>query len=231
MKVKIQLLVLIIIFLLSSYLIYTYVDSDTKNIITNEEIKFKEEYESLNGKYNENSKKYYSNINIIENSNVEYKTVEEVIEILEKGTGVIYFGFPECPWCRNLLPVLIDTLSNYGVPFYYYNGLDIRDKKHLDEEGNIVVDKEGTAEYYKIVQLLSKHLGSYDGLNDESIKRLYFPTVVFVKDGNIISVHIGTVESQKDPYIGLNEEQILELSSTLEKGIITTFDIACSDKC
>ena len=92
MKVKIQLLVLIIIFLLSSYLIYTYVDSDTKNIITNEEIKFKEEYESLNGKYNENSKKYYSNINIIENSNVEYKTVEEVCDTLTDYVAAGSFG-------------------------------------------------------------------------------------------------------------------------------------------
>ena len=68
MKVKVQLLILGVIFLLSSYLIYTYVDSDTKNIITNEEIQFKEEYEKLNGLYNENTDHYYSNIEILENN-------------------------------------------------------------------------------------------------------------------------------------------------------------------
>ena len=59
MKVKIELIVLVVIFLLSSYLIYTYVDSDTKNIVTNSEIRFKEEYEKLNGVYNEQTNHYY----------------------------------------------------------------------------------------------------------------------------------------------------------------------------
>ena len=58
MKVKIELIILVIVFLLSSYLIYNYVDSDTKNIVTNSEIRFKEEYEKLNGVYNEQTKHY-----------------------------------------------------------------------------------------------------------------------------------------------------------------------------
>lgn len=153
MKVKIELIVLVVIFLLSSYLIYTFVDSDTKNIVTNSEIRFKEEYEKLNGVYNEQTNHYYKAIEILENSNVEYKNANEIIDILKNGTGVIYFGFPECPWCRNLVPLLVEAIQEYNVSFYYYNAREIRDTKHMDEDGQVVIDKEGTAEYYEILSL------------------------------------------------------------------------------
>lgn len=231
MKTKIEIVILIIIFLLSSYLIYNFVESDTKNIVTNEEIKFKEEYEKLNGVYNEKLGKYYPNVEVIENSNVTYKDEKEIIDILTTGTGIIYFGFPECPWCRNLLPVLIDVVNEYGVQFNYYNAYDIRDNKHLDEQNQIVIDKNGTDEYYKIVEILGDFLSEYKGLNDPSIKRLYFPTVVFVKDGKIISAHIGTISSQKDPFVLLDSEQREELFGILESYLVKTFDIVCDENC
>lgn len=230
MKVKIELFILIVVFLLSSYLIYTFVDSDTKNIITNSEIRFKEEYESLNGVYNENINRYYSNVEILENSNVEYKNVDEIIQILKDGTGIIYFGFPECPWCRNIVPLLIDATSQYGVPFYYYNAYDIRDTKHTDEDGHVVTDKEGTTEYYEILSLLGEHVSDYDGLPDNS-KRLYFPTIVFVKEGKIVALHEGTLESQTNPFVQLTEEEKNEILSILEHGIVETYDLICDENC
>lgn len=231
MKVKIELLILGVIFLLSSYLIYTYVDSDTKNIITNEEIQFKEEYEKLNGLYNENIGHYYMNMEIVENSNVEYKTAEELIDILKNGTGIIYFGFPECPWCRNIVPILVNTLQEYGISFYYYNAYDIRDQKHLDENGTIITDKEGTKEYYEILSLLGDSVSEYVGLNDSSHKRLYFPTIVFVKNGEVVTVHQGTIESQTNPYVELTLEQKDEIISILEQAIAKTYDIVCNENC
>lgn len=233
MKTKIELLILVIMFLLSSFLIYTFVEPNTKDYtVSEDEINFKNEYEEINGKKIENTDYSYMNISIQDNNAVEYKDETEIIDILKTGTGVIYFGFPECPWCRNLVPVLVNTISDYSAgPIYYFNARSIRDTKSLDENGNIVVEKEGTKEYYEIVDILKDHLGSYDGLNDESIKRLYFPTVVFVKDGEIKQVHIGTVDSQEDPFTPLNEEQNTELVSMLEGGIESTFDIMCDESC
>lgn len=231
MKVKIELGILLIIFLLSSYLIYNFVDSDTKNIVTNEEIRFKEEYEKLNGVYNDKTNHYYMNVNILENSNVKYKNANEIIDILKNGTGVIYFGFPECPWCRNLVPILVDTLNQYTMPFYYYNAYEIRDNKHLDDNGDIVVDKEGTKEYYEIVDILKDYLGEYSGLNDNSIKRLYFPTIVFVKEGKILYVHTGTLDSQEDPYVSLTDEQKNELANIISAYATKVYDVVCDDQC
>lgn len=231
MKVKIELGILLIIFLLSSYLIYNFVDSDTKNIVTNEEIRFKEEYEKLNGVYNDKTNHYYMNVNILENSNVKYKNANEIIDILKNGTGVIYFGFPECPWCRNLVPILVDTLNEYTMPFYYYNAYEIRDNKHLDDNGDIVVDKEGTKEYYEIVDILKDYLGEYSGLNDNSIKRLYFPTIVFVKEGKILYVHTGTLDSQEDPSVSLTDEQKNELANIISVYATKVYDVVCDDQC
>ena len=88
---------------------------------------------------------------------------------------------------------------------------------------------EGTEEYYELVEKLDSVLGEYEGLNDSSIKRLYFPTVVFVKDGEIVGSHIGTVDSQTDPSIALTDEQYEELKSLLAKNM--TKLISCDGAC
>ena len=193
--------------------------------------KFKEEYESLNGKDGPNQKEYV-NIEVDEDNPFVYIEVDEVIEKLQKGTSVIYFGFPECPWCRNLVPVLIDAANELGVDkIYYYNAVEIRDKKILDENGNIATVTEGTKEYKKIVEILYKYLPSYNGLKDDSIKRLYLPTVVFIKDGKVVYLHTGTLRSQEDPYTKLTKTQYNELKKILSDNLNKTFEIVCDDAC
>ena len=144
---------------------------------------------------------------------------------------MIYFGFPECPWCRNAVPVLIETAKEIGIDkIYYFNALSIRDKKHLNENGKIVVDEEGTEEYKELVDLLYDYLGEYEGLNDSSIKRLYFPTVVFIKNGNILGMHIGTVNTQTDPSEELTTQQIEELKKIYTKYMLEVLGTMCNDE-
>lgn len=189
-------------------------------------LKFKKEYESLNGEK--------LDVTISEGNKMKYATWEEVMELLEHGTGVIYFGFPECPWCRNAVPVLLNSAEDTNIEeILYFNARSIRDVKHLDEYGNIVTDKEGTPEYYQLVEKLSPVLEPYEGLNDDTIKRLYFPTVVFVKDGNLLGSQIGTVKSQIDPSVKLTKAQSDELyqiyTNYIQKalGLICEEDKAC----
>lgn len=199
--------------------------------INNDGVKFKNEYETLNGKTNDYNKEYLA-VKIDSDNPIVYATYEDVMNLLDDGTGIIYFGFPECPWCRNAVPVLLDAAKELSIDkIYYFNALDIRDKKHLDEEGNIVIDEEGTEEYKKLVQRLYEVLPVYDGLNDETIKRLYFPTVVFVKDGNIIGLHTSTVTSQEDPYVGLTDAEYNELKQIYSDYINETYDILCDQSC
>ncbi len=216
-----KIIAIILAFIAATITIFTMKD---KLLLDN--IKFKTEYESLNGKEN------YVNMNVDSNNPFVYAKYDEIVNLLKKGTGIIYFGFPECPWCRNAVPVLIDAANELGVDkIYYFNALSMRDKKSLDENNNIVVEEEGTKEYKQLVELMYDELPVYEGLNDNTIKRLYFPTVVFVKDGKIVDMVVGTVDSQKDPHIQLTKVQYNELKTLYEEGMNKALDILCDEAC
>lgn len=197
---------------------------------SNDAVKFKNEYQNLNGKITDNGKKNLD-VKIDKKNKIKYSTYEEIIEVLD-GTGVIYFGFPECPWCRNIAPVLVDAANETSIDkIHYFNALSIRDTKSLDKNGNIVIDKKGTDQYYQLIDKLKDFLGEYDGLNNHDIKRLYFPTLVFVKDGKILSVKEGSLDSQADPYVHLNKEQKDELKKIYIDEIHEVLGDLCDKMC
>ena len=179
--------------------------------------KFKKEYESLNGKKAENGQPYLK-LTIDKENPIVYSNYKEIFDILD-GTGIIYFGFPECPWCRNAVPVLLDAAEEVGIEkIYYMNNLEDRDVKEL-KDGKIVTTKKGTSNYYKLLEKLKDKASIYKGLNDDSIKRLYYPTVIAVKNGEIIDTIVGTVDSQIDPYIPMTKKQKRELKGKYMEAI------------
>jgi hypothetical protein len=98
-----------------------------------------------------------------------YRNIEEIIKILEHGTGVVYFGFPECPWCQAYVTKLNEVADIEGLEkIYYYNIYEDR--------------KNNTDEYKKIVSLLGENL-QYD---DEGNLRVFVPNVSFHVNGKII---------------------------------------------
>lgn len=192
MKNKIILILSAILILLTTFALV--------NNNSNDSIKFKLEYEKLNNKDNGYGNNYLT-LNIDINNKVKYSSFKEIEKILTNDTGVIYFGFPECPWCRNMIEPLLSAANESEIKtIYYFNAKDIRDVKKLNENNEIITEKEGTEEYKKLIDLLYDNLGEYEGLNDKTIKRLYFPTVVFVKEGKIKNIHIGTLDEQKNPF-------------------------------
>lgn len=197
-----------------------------------EAMKFKEEYEKLNNQAKESGNGKYSSIEIPEDNAIVYSNVEEILSILENKSGVIYFGYPECPWCRNMVSPLLNTANMVGMDkIYYLNVKDMRDLKKLDENGNIITEKEGSAEYKDLLKVLDSVLPTYQGLNDDTIKRIYVPTVLFVKDGEIIGFHEGTVDSQEDPSILLTSEQEKELSSIYSDYMHKILGDVCDESC
>ena len=189
--------------------------------IPSDALRFKEEYELINGQMNLSGSHEYKTIEIPEENPFVYAEMEDIERLFTEGTGVLYLGFPECPWCRTLIPVLVEAVQENGFDgdIFYYNALPDRDVRSLDENGEVVVEQEGTETYYRLLELLGDHIGPYEGLDDPSIKRIYFPTTVFVKDGEILYVHIDTVESQTDGYEPLDERQHAELLSILTEGL------------
>lgn len=99
-----------------------------------------------------------------------YKTEEEIINFLETGTGIVYLGFPECPWCQSYVVYLNEVAKDSGIEkIYYLNVKDIR--------------TNNTENYQKIVSLLSDILPNDENGN----KKVYVPQVVFVKKGNVVA--------------------------------------------
>ena len=221
-------LILIVIAIGGLYWYFEEKNENRNNTLSDSE-KFETEYEKYNGEDTSYGGKYLE-VDISDNNGIKYSSYEEIFSILESGTGVIYFGFPTCPWCRNLVPVLLDAAKEAGIDtIYYLNNKEDRDIKELDDDGNVVIKENGSDDYYKLVDKLTSVLGEYEGLNDSSIKRLYYPTVIFVKNGKIVDVHIGTVDSQENPSIFLDDYQYRELKEILVKKMLKS--ILCDYPC
>ncbi len=220
----IKIAIILGIFIIIGLILYFVLDNQATDAR-----KFKNEYESLNDQENANGQKYPT-VSIAQDNPVKYASFEEIMEVLDSKTGIIYFGFPECPWCRNIVPILLETAQENEIDtVYYFNAKSMRDEKEL-KDGQIVTTKEGTDEYYQLVDKLKDYLSPYEGLNDENLKRLYFPTVVFVMGGKIVGIHEGTVESQTNPYKSLSKDQAQELKEIYTNNINEIYGI-CDKSC
>lgn len=193
-KITILSIIIIIVGLSGFYL----VDKITKNeynktySATADSIKFKTEYEMLNSSSDTGNANV--EVSIPEANPIVYSSLTEVIEILEEGTGIIYFGFPTCPWCRNAVPVLLDSaMENKIEKIYYLNPKEYRGTDNPD--------------YNRLLEILDPYLDK----NEDGVKTLYVPDVYFVKDGKIVGNNLGTLDSQKDANVPLTKEQRKEL--------------------
>ena len=105
---------------------------------TSDTLAFKEEYESLNDTG-------HLHIEVPTTMDIDTLEFSELKQLLSdsKTSGIFYFGFPTCPWCRNLLPELFAAMQENGLSkLYYYNPKAIRDKKVLNESGVVVTEVE-----------------------------------------------------------------------------------------
>lgn len=199
-------------------------------------LKFKNEYEDINGRETDYGK--HISLEISEDNIIKYSNFSEILDLLEDGTGVIYFGFPECPWCRNAVPVLLDAASSTNLEkIYYVNVYDLRDTLELNENDEVVTKKKASEEYYELLEKLDNILlkyeltGSDGNIYDTGEKRLYVPLVLFVKDGEVVAYHNDTVESQNDPFILLDDNQYNELYNIYLDGIHKVLDDICDEEC
>lgn len=183
--------------------------------------KFKMEYEILNGRKTEYNSTYLS-IDIDSKNPMVYADVEDIVNVAN-GTGTIYLGFSECPWCRNAVPALVEAAMESNIKkVYYYDIKDIRDILELTPDGEIKVIKEKSDDYQKIYDELYDYLDVYEGFEDETIKRIYAPTVFFFKDGKLVKKHVSTLESHIDAGIMMNELEFNVLKKIYKIGFEKT---------
>ena len=157
--------------------------------------KFKQEYEELNEEW----ESVY--VEVPENVQISYLEEDEVIPFLENGTGILYFGWSSCPWCRNALPALMEVAVENNQPINYFNPKVIRSSEN---------------DTYKFIM---KYLDDFLSSDETGDKKLYVPDVYFIKDGTVMGHHLDTVETQDDPYEPLTNEQFGELKQIYEENI------------
>lgn len=154
----------------------------------------------------------------IDNDNVfVYRTLEEINKILKNGTGIVYLGFPECPWCKGYVPYLNEVAKKAKLDkIYYFNILKDR--------------KNNTDDYKKTVELLKDYL-KYD---DEGNKRIYVPAVIAVNKGKIVGFDDETsydTKGYEKPEDYWKNEDLDGLKKRLSDMIKASFPSYCTSGC
>lgn len=215
----------IIIFLLLTTIILV---GCSKNEQISDSLRFKQEYEQFNGKQNDEGIDY-ATVEISEDCKVKYMQKDKITEVLTNGSHVVYFGWPTCPYCRIVVPILLDTIDEYsGISMYYYNIKDLR-QAYSDDPNS-----EDGLLYSEICQIISFSdidLSGLDTFNDGTLK-LAASSIYYIKDGQIIGYHRGTVDSHLNIYEPLEEEQKEELTNIYRSYLnemIKKSPIGCGD--
>ena len=241
--------VLIILILVAGYLSYKrlYDKNKAQNPVityTEAEKKFKKEYESLNGKTNINEE-ILKNVNIPEDNNVKYVSLDEAVDLIKNKQGIIFFAYPTSQKSRIATEILIKAVSSTDLEEIYYVNVrpkddeasDIRDTYTLNKK-KVQKSKDASESYYELLKLLEKYLPKYNLTNNSGDtvytgeKRLSVPTVISFNKGNIGKYIEGTVENHdydKDGLLrDLTKAEIEELNNKYAELITDYLETGCS---
>lgn len=230
-KLTIIIISVVIFLALISSIVLIFVNKNKEVKVENTDaLKIKEEYESLNNKKS-GSGKTYPKVTLSENNKFKYKSAKEIVKTLKSGTGLIYLGFPKCPWCRNA----INVLNYVDVNEIMYLDMTNQRDEYSIKDGALTKTKDGTKEYYEMLEILDGILDTYEVSDDAgnklsaNEKRIYVPLVIGVKDGKIVGYHKDTVtlSDNQSPYDLLTKKQQSDLKKIYDDIITKVNDDFC----
>lgn len=183
-------------------------------------LKFKEEYEKINGDKTSYSDNKYRTLKIDKNNPYVYSSAKEILEkINNKETFYVYFGSSYCPWCRSVIEKSIDSAQKNNIKKIYYvdiwNGFHneiLRDTYKLNDKNEAEKEKDGTKEYYKLLEKFDNLLEDYTLTTDDGEevkvgeKRIFAPDFIYVENGVAKRITSATSENQKDADAKLTKE-------------------------
>lgn len=221
---------LILTDILLSVLLITGCTEEKKEEKNPDAAKFKEEYESLNGKTNAKGLEHRT-VSIAEDNMFYYATGDEIVEkINNKETFYVYFGDTQCPWCRSVIEKAIEIAKDYNVKKIYYvkiwdddHNEILRDVKQVNDNGEVEEVSAGTEAYKKLLELFKDVLSDYslkdaDGNAVETNeKRIYAPNFILVNKGKAKLLVEGISDKQKDARETLTKEMLEDEQKAFEK--------------
>ena len=204
-------------FLLGIILLFTIF---TLTACSNDAMKFKKDYESMNGEVNASGKEHRT-VSIPEKNPFIYATDAKIVEMIENDeTFYVYFGSTLCPWCRSVIEKFIEVANEKGITKVYYvdiwdsEGNEImRDKYKVNDDGSLELVVEGTESYKKLLAYFDSLLSEYNlTANDKKVstgeKRIYAPNFIYVEKGEAKILVEGISDKQKDAREALTTEML-----------------------
>lgn len=172
--------------------------TETTNINpTEDSLKFKKEYEEINGTIREDDEHVYNNVNIPETNPIQYINLDELIDILDNKNGIVFLSSATCPYCRASIPTLLKAAKDLNInTIYYYDISSRKNEKNTDDKMQRLIE-------YGIVKK------SEDGKNIWGI-----PQLLNIQNKEIVSSAKGAMYKLQDgqsKYDELTEEQEKEV--------------------
>lgn len=179
-------------------------------------LRFKKEYESLNGlPRSDTSFALYHTTYIPTENQVHYIDASGAYDLLTAEFAIIYFGANWCPWCRNIIPILLEETEKAGVESLFY--VDITDErdKFCIQKGKAIKEIAGTKGYYQMLEALDAYLFPYTltsesgKIIDTGEKRLLIPFLVVISKGSIRCAEVCTyqLEANQTRYDPMTDTQ------------------------
>ena len=109
-------------------------------------------------------------------------TMDEALSFFsEKKSGILFFGYEQCPYCQQAKPILAKVSKKEKQTIYYI--------KVRDENKNLLYTDQ---QREQLAQLIPNYMQENE---DEDNKLwLYVPLVLSIKDGDATDGHEGTVK-------------------------------------
>lgn len=226
MKKRIILGLGIICCLLMTFLLIKFL---TNRDVSSDEKKFKKEYESINdSKWVSNGEEgKYLSIKLPKDNLMKYANNDTILELMTKGTHVVYFGNAHCNWCRSSVPVLIDAAKEEELKeIYYYDFFGLR-AAYEGGSNPILVDL-----YKDLIDVMGEFIDTTFG-DDSKVageKRISAPTVVVISEGKVVDLHYKTVDDHSNYNKDLTKKQKNELKD-IYMNMFKKMVFVCGDNC
>lgn len=138
-------------------------------------------------------------------------SMDEAADLIEnKESGIIYFGFENCPWCQQALPVFLDCLDKEtegkNTPLYYVCT--------RDDKGELLYSSK---EKEKILPYIKDYMSD----NEDGELTLFVPLFISVNKGEVMDGHVGTLESHDAHERSMTSKEISDLEK-IYKNLIDT---------
>lgn len=133
-------------------------------------------------------------------------TPKQLLDKVENNESfIVLLGFPACPWCQAIMPEYNEVAKELNIQAIYY--VDIKDMR----------DNPESEDHDIYLTLYEK----FEAVVDQEKERINAPTIINIKDGQLVGFHIDTVSTHTINEAGilppLDEEQRNELHTILKE--------------